>query len=263
MQGEDNEAQHDYSKPHRDNHYMLLLSTQGQFKLNLDFEDIEINGPALLLIYPEQVHHIINVYEPQGWAISFDSSLMDKELQLIFEKDFNEPLSLNPESFFYQQASAVMKLLENMQLNLSDTIYSSRAKNSLLDALLSLVAGHITAFSTARKSKTSRGAIIEQAFKQLLRKHYKTWKQPALYAAELHITVAHLYDTVKEITGNSVSAMIQDYSILEAKRLLWFTKLSVKEIGYELGYDEPVYFGKLFKKATGLTPLKFRQQYQG
>ncbi|MCZ8216998.1 MAG: helix-turn-helix domain-containing protein, partial [Cyclobacteriaceae bacterium] len=72
----------------------------------------------------------------------------------------------------------------------------------------------------------------------------------------------HLNDTVKAFTSNSVSTHIQQISILEAKRQLYFTNKSVKEIAYDLGYDEPVYFGKLFKKITNHTPLAFRQQFR-
>lgn len=49
---------------------------------------------------------------------------------------------------------------------------------------------------------------------------------------------------------------------MEAKRLLYFTDNTVKEIAYEVGYDEPVYFGKLFKKITKLTPLEFRKKFR-
>ena len=67
---------------------------------------------------------------------------------------------------------------------------------------------------------------------------------------------------MKALTGFPVSVHIQQASILEAKRLLYFTDKSVKEVSYEVGYDEPVYFGKLFKKVTNLTPLQFRQQFR-
>ena len=261
MESKNNDSQHDYSKPHRDNHYLLLLSTHGHFKLNLDFQEIEVNGAALLLIFPGQVHHIIDTEEPKGWAISFDSSLMDTALQPVLEQGVNMPVSLTADTDFYNQTCTLMQLLENLQTGQQD-VYTGKIKNSLLDAIMGLVAGQIALFSTSTQLKPGRAAVIEHSFRQLLKQHFKVWKQPALYASALHITVAHLSDTVKSVTGYSVSSLIQSYSILEAKRLLWFTKLSVKEIGYELGYDEPVYFGKLFKKITGLTPLKFRQQYQ-
>jgi len=256
-----NELEHENKKPHRDNHYLLVFTTQGQFKLNLDFQEITFCAPTLLLIAPEQVHHMIEAVSLQGWAISFDTTLMNHELQGILDKSSGTAIPVDKKAPFYQNIDVLMQLTEKMHSE-SQNAYIGRSTQSLLNALLHLVAGQIVIRGAVNKTKEGRRVIIEQAFVQLLKLHYKNWKQPAQYAAELNISVAYLYDTVKEITGNSVSGQIQQYSILEAKRLLFFTDLSAKEIGYEIGYNEPVYFGKLFKKITGLTPLQFRQQYR-
>jgi AraC family transcriptional activator of pobA len=261
MQNRAGEGEHDISTPHRDTHYLLMMATQGRFKLKLDFEELVIPAPAMLFVFPGQVHHILEMHEPQGWAISFDPALIDSEFQLVMENGFRGPLLLDTQAALYQQAVILMDLIEKLQSGIPDS-YTGRSTQSLLAALLSLMAGQLVSSVSDSKTRASRGAIIEQAFGQLLKQHYKTWKQPAQYAAELSISVAHLNDTVKEITGNTVSTHIQQHAILEAKRLLYFTDLSVKEIGYELGYDEPVYFNKLFKKVTELTPMQFRQQFR-
>ena len=165
------------------------------------------------------------------------------------------------ESDFYLQSVSMMNLLENLQANSIDK-YATKSIHSLLMAFLNSIASHLTFTSTIEKSKENRSEIIKAEFYQLLKKHYKTWKQPAQYASELAISIGHLNDTVKELTGIPVSIHIQQSSILEAKRQLYFTNKSVKEIAYEVGYDEPVYFGKLFKKITNFTPLAFRQQFR-
>jgi AraC-like DNA-binding protein len=141
----------------------------------------------------------------------------------------------------------LLDLIEQIQSGTPDP-YTGKSILTLLVALLTILVGKIVTTGAGTKTKESRGTFLTNSFTQLLKQHYKTWKQPARYATELSISVAHLNDTVKGITGTSVSAHIQQYSVLEAKRLLYFTDLSVKEIGYALGYDEPVYFGKLFKK---------------
>jgi AraC family transcriptional activator of pobA len=256
------EEDHDHSNPHRDQHYLLMLATHGLFQFNLDFQEVTLTAPALLLIFPGQVHHTIEMLKPEGWAISFDPSLLDNELQILMEKGFNGPVTLDQQEDFYHHAVTLMDLIAQLQ-SAGLNGHSIKAVHSLLYALLDLMAEKISRHLVfGGQTKVNRAAMIEQAFNQLLKQHYKDWKQPAQYAAELHISVAHLYDTIKGITGSTVSALIQQYAILEAKRLLYVTDLSVKEIGYETGYDEPVYFGKLFKKVTGLTPLQFRQQYR-
>lgn len=254
------DAEHDHSKPHRDDHYLLMIAKGGQFVINIDFENNTIIAPAMLLIFPGQIHHIISARNPAGWVLSIDPALVDKEFQLILERSFRLPLLLDSKSAFYAHLVTLTGQIEKLQIA-ADNLYTVRAIHSILDALLGLIAGEIGTIHITGKTKANRAVVIEQAFMHLLKLHYKDWKQPARYAAELNISVAHLYDTIKNMTGDSVSVYIQQYCMLEAKRLLCFTRFTVKEIGYQLGYEEPVYFGKLFKKVTGLTPLQFRQKY--
>ena len=253
-------SEHDLSKPHRDDHYLIMIATGGDFVIDIDFEHNTVAAPAILLIKPGQIHHMISVNKPEGWGISIDPALIDVEFQSILEKGFNRPLILEPTSAYHNHIVVLLEQMEKMQATLINP-FKLHISHSMLDAFIGLIAGEIVAADLAGKTKANRANLIEQAFTELLKKHYKDWKQPAKYAAALNISVAHLYDTVKSITGDSVSAHIQQYGILEAKRLLCFTKYTVREIAYQLGYDEPVYFGKLFKKITGFTPLEFRRKY--
>lgn len=258
----DREAEeHDVSKPHRDDHCQLMLALGGNFKLNIDFETIEFNAPALLFVFPEQVHQVIEVKDPKGWMISFDPSLIDKEVLTLLEHQFSNPFLLQRKSVFLQQLIILIDFIEKVQLE-NTNYYLQKTVSSLLNALLSFVAGELIANLPMIKGKEKRSIIIKENFIKLTKEHFKTWKQPAKYASALSISTSHLNDTVKSLTGSSVSAHIQEVSMLEAKRLLYFTDNAVKEIAYEVGYDEPVYFGKLFKKITKLTPLEFRKKFR-
>lgn len=253
--------EHDISKPHRDDHCQLMLAFNGSFKVNIDFENIEFTAPALLCIFPEEVHHIIEVKDPKGWMISFDSSLVNKEILQLLENKINNPFLLEQESNFYQQISILMDLIKKIQSNKINN-FTNKSIHSLLNGLLSLVAGEIVSKLSVNKEKDNRSIKIKETFIQLTKQHFKVWKQPAQYASALSISPAHLNDTIKFLTGAPVSVHIQEASIQEAKRLLYFTDNSVKEIAYEVGYEEPVYFGKLFKKVTSLTPLEFRKKFR-
>jgi AraC family transcriptional activator of pobA len=78
----------------------------------------------------------------------------------------------------------------------------------------------------------------------------------------LHVSPAYLNECVKTTTGHSVSYWIQQQIILEAKRLLGYSDLSIKEIASGLGYDDYAYFTRLFTKAGGCTPARFRKKYR-
>lgn len=260
MEGREAE-EHDVSKPHRDDHCQLMLAVSGEFKLNIDFETIEFVAPALLFVFPEQVHHVSEVQDPKGWMISFDPSLIDKEVLQFLENKFNNPSLIKRDSVFFQQMIILMDFIEKVQLQ-NTNHYLQKSIHSLLNSLLSLIAGELVSNLPTIKGKESRSIVIKENFIKLTKEHFKTWKQPAQYASALSISTSHLNDTVKSLTGTPVSTHIQEASIMEAKRLLYFTDNTVKEIAYEVGYDEPVYFGKLFKKITKLTPLEFRKKFR-
>jgi AraC family transcriptional regulator, transcriptional activator of pobA len=229
--------------------------------LNIDFEEIEFSKPTLLCVFPEQVHHIIEIINPEGWIISFDASLVERELLLLIENKFSQPLFLDVANSFYQSTVIMTDLMEKLQSNYAN-IFTNKTIHALLNGLLNLIAVEINANQSLNKVKENRSNIITDAFRQLVKMNFKTWKKPARYASELAISVAHLNDTVKGLTESPISVHIQQVSILEAKRLLYFTDKNVKEIGYEIGYEDPVYFGKLFKKITQLTPFEFRKQFR-
>jgi len=250
---------HDISAPHRDDHYLFILATQGRYLLNLDFNDVSIDPPALLMVKPGQVHHMTKMSDPRGWILNFDPAILEADLQQTFESGLVSPIDLKNEPAFRKQLSDILMLIESLQSGIAD-IYTPRSIHALLVAFCGLVAGKLLNNNAEQRRSEGRSFDIRNSFLALLKKHFREWKEPAQYANALSISVAHLNVCVRNITGIPVSGHIQQHSILEAKRLLYYTNLTVKEIGYEVGYDEPVYFGKLFKKNTGLTPLQFRQK---
>ncbi|WP_344714552.1 helix-turn-helix domain-containing protein [Winogradskyella damuponensis] len=80
------------------------------------------------------------------------------------------------------------------------------------------------------------------------------------YASNLFISYKFLNDIVKTLTGKTVKAFIDDFVIIEIKRYLVTTSLSVKEISYKTGFEEPANMVRFFRKNTTFTPLKFREQ---
>ena len=75
----------------------------------------------------------------------------------------------------------------------------------------------------------------------------------------MQLTYTHLNRIVKAVTGNTAKAFIDSFVILEAKRHLAVSDISVKELTYVMGFDEPTNFVKYFKKHTGLSPVKFKK----
>ena len=97
-------------------------------------------------------------------------------------------------------------------------------------------------------------------FKDLLETGYKNQKQVNYYAKEIIITEKRLNQATTKVLGKTPKEIIDYRIMLEAKRILAHTTESVKEIGYDLGFDEPTNFIKYFKKHSKFTPTEFREQ---
>lgn len=163
-------------------------------------------------------------------------------------------------------------LTKDIQTNIFETFslclnFSQQKSNKLYHLLIkdscnTLVAFLISQFLNQNKSENtlSRFEIVAKPFKQLLETNYRISKRPSDYAEKLNISTSYLNECIKNTTGYSVSQYIQDRIILEAKRLLYHTDKSVKEIAFELGYADYPYFTRLFSKVAGMSALSFRNK---
>lgn len=259
IEQDDLKDNHNTHQPHRDNHYLIIFAEQGSIEFHLDFQTLNINEPTWMIIFPGQVHHITQAINAKGKVIGFDPALIPAALQGTLEIGFSNPVALELRSPFFQKVASIIDIID--QINQGPAgILTSQAIQHLLQALLSLIADQCLVLQKANTNTRDRPHTIERSFQGLLKKKFIQWKQPSKYAAALTLSTAYLNDIVRALTGKSVSTHIQEINILEAKRLLYRSELSIKEIGYQLGYDDPVYFGKLFKKITKTTPASFRKQ---
>ena len=83
----------------------------------------------------------------------------------------------------------------------------------------------------------------------------------SVLAGKLHVSANYLNSIIKELTGKTASAHIQEKMLLEAKAFLIHTDLQVKEIAYKLGFESTTYFNRFFKNGSSATPIEFRKRY--
>lgn len=255
-----NHQKHSVAEPHRDDHYTIVIIQSGVIELMIDFKEVIISRPALLVISPEQVHQMINMKAVKGWLINVDTHLLSQQFLSYSDAYFATPVPLVKESAEAEHVFSILHIMSELSEREGNSFIEGSV-NTLLHATLQLFLSVVLPLGN-QEQKTGRKELIYRQFKSLLEEHYNEWKQPSQYATEMLVSATHLNDTVKEQTGLSVSQHIQNRNILEAKRQLYFTNKTVSVIGFELGYEDPVYFGKLFKKITDLTPLAFRAKFR-
>lgn len=114
------------------------------------------------------------------------------------------------------------------------------------------------ALDTYQLDEDNPSVCILRDFNSLVAAQYARWHKVSDYADEIRISPKRLSQTIKSLTGKPAKAVIQDRLLLEAKRLLLHTELSVKEIAYQLGFEEPLHFSSFFKKKAGVSLSAFR-----
>lgn len=248
---------------HRDEHYVLIFQEKGRSNIMVDFEQIVVQGAAILTILPGQVHQSLAAEKNTiAWFIALDVSWMDETFRAVFQNSIRQrdPISITPTDV--SQLKACITALQHVYESNTDTAFHEHTLRSLTDACISLFAAAYQEPEKAGERKDARTEIITRQFRSLLQQQCKTMKSPSQYAAALNISPAWLNEVVKETTGFPVSHWIHQEIILEAKRMLYYTGNTVKEIAHLLGYEDHTYFTRLFSKLTGLSPVQFRQKYR-
>lgn len=245
------------NKPiHRDDHYIFIIQEQGKSSLLLDFKEVEIMGPALLCVLPGQVHRAIVVENTIAWFIAAKAEFINEQHRFNLEEQslISQTTVLIPSkrAILYQTLSLLLNAWSLYKIG----DLNAEVIRSIADAVFGMIAQKQ---DSAVNVSISRPMVISRSFKALITKHYKTIKAPSDYAKMLNISYAYLYEIMKEITGFSPNYWIREAVITEAKRLLFFTDLSIKEISSQLGFDDHNYFSRVFTKLSGLSPQRFRQ----
>ena len=256
-----NRTNHDIKSAHRDNSYMLCILKEGFCRFMIDFETLVFEGPMCCLIHPDQVHGWLEASTLDGWMIAFDPNLLTQEsLPLISQLGCLSISDAQAEPFVLLNRLADL-LWQTFQSD-GQLVDQPLTLRFLLNAILTMVASLGQAGRPLTNTRVSRGDEITAEFRQLISANFSTWKRPAQYAQQLNVSVNHLNDMVKAKTGYSVSYWIQYQTMLEAKRQLYHTQQTVKEIAYQLGFDDQHYFSRMFHKVTSQTPVAFRQSFR-
>jgi len=244
-------------RSHRDNGYLFILQEKGSTNIEIDFQKHIIEASSIIYIHPNQVHRVIafNNATTCSWIITAEN-LQPEFLKLLEDITPANVLPLTTETLavISEAASMCIKLSARKHEKLYDFILKESC-----NTLVVLVISQYLAESKPT-GYYSRFEVTTKAFKSALERDFKTVKSPSKYARYLNISTPYLNECVKVSTGHSVSQHIQQRIVLEAKRLLYHSNKSVKEIAVELGYDDYSYFTRLFVRINGMTPLTFRSK---
>jgi AraC-like DNA-binding protein len=248
---------------HRHDYFTVLIIDQATGTHIIDYNSFDFNTHEVHFVSPGQVHQVALTAKPKGSVITFSKDFLIKNnIPISFISNINlfqdfgntPPLKLDKATF-----EKLNSLLDEMTTCLNaDLNYGNRAVGALLQLFL-IYCSNSTKLNKAQINEDNAGICILRDFKNLVEENFKDWHKVKDYAANIHISPKHLSQTVKNLTGKVAKDHIQDRITLEAKRLLMHTPMSIKEIAYNVGFDEPLHFSSFFKKNTGLSPSVFRE----
>ena len=210
---------------------------------------------------PGQVHQVIENEKPFGYVMTFSTDfLLKNSISLDFISDLNlfrnygQTPPLLPKKEPFDKIQQFTKAIE--------AYYYSQQPNKLLSvgAYLKLFLIECSNICTIDKLKLESANSIIRDFKTAVDFHFRKEHSTSFYAKLLNITPDHLNRSIKAKLGKTAKEYIQTRITIEAKRLIYFTDLTNKEIGYELGFNEPANFSAFFKKCTSLSPSNFKKQ---
>jgi AraC-like DNA-binding protein len=231
----------------------------------IDFQD-----GNLICIAPNQIIEIDNEIEDRedkmGWGLFFHPDLirstsLNDHLKnyRFFDYDISEALHLSD-----KEKNVLFECIQKIQIELQENIdvYSQYIIVSTIELLLNYCS-RFYGRQMITRSQTNKTIIAQ--IEIILAAYFSNTKikdiglpSVKFLADSVHLTPSYLSDLLRKETGKNAQEHIHSYLIDEAKNLLLNSEKNVSEIAYDLGFEYPQYFNKLFKKKTGKTPLEYR-----
>lgn len=249
-------------QPHYHDFFQVILF-EGPGTMMHDFRDFSVRKPTLIFLSPGQVHTIRPKPKLQATLLSFTQSFFDDaapppsllyEMPFFFPEETKPWMAIPPEALDKVRGTFVELQREfDAAENGADEILRSMLR--ILFVRLSRLYSRIHP-----PEEPSRAAKLVRQFHVEVETHVVETRPLTAYARALGVTPNHLSDVVRERTGHSPGDIIRRRKLLEAKRLLSHSNMSVSEVGYALGFEDPSYFGRFFRRYDGQTPADFREE---
>jgi len=232
-------------------HYKLIFITNGECEYMIDKRKVAVDASSIGIIKPNQSFGKVDSANAEGYILSFSydylqlaiiSSPLIQQLHLGISNLDNVPISTSDHGFLADVTNRLMHeygmchgMREDVVRGLFQVfvLYLSRA-TAQLKPLIDVKCNRYT-----------------KRFFSLLDQHFTTLKMPADYADMMAVTPAYLNNVIKDNLGFTTSYFIHQRILTEAKRLMMFEELNMKEVAYKLGFFDVSHFSKFFKRITG------------
>lgn len=231
--------------------YEIIWFQKGSGTHYVDFNQYAIAPGTIIFISPGQIHSFDTKHDQEGYVLKICAELFD---------DF---VSLSCVTVQDKDSAALEMLVAAMQeeLKKEDSLGHREALHALVKLFVIMVRRSYAGMnpSAPNPHKVSYKAFLN--FRKLIEENYCRLHTVKDYASLLNVSSKTLTLYVNECSKYSPLELINNRIILEAKRLLRYTVLSVKEIAFRLGFEDPSYFAKFFKRLVKQSPADYRESF--
>jgi len=248
----------------RNNYYSLIWVKKGSGKVKADFAEHDFEENSLLAFSPYQPFMICTDHRIEGIAIHFHPDFFcihmhQKEVScngVLFNNIYQPPYTKITDA----AETTLDLMIGQIKTEMHDT---ALAQYELLVSYLKIFLITASRLKTEQLTQDSvpdlKEPYILQNLKDAIEKHFKTKHSAAHYADLLNISAKSLAKITKIHFNKTLTTLISERIIIEAKRELYMTNKAVKEIAYELGYDDEHYFSRFFKTNADVSPQGYRE----
>ncbi len=244
---------------HRDLHQVILLH-RGRVEVRLDGRQAGLRSPAAVVVPPGTVHSFRFQPDTAGLVISFAAGLA-RELSAA-STGLLAHLEQATVAGFERAALDATDLWPLGDMLLREFGRSAPGRHAALRGMLGALLANLLrlmrdASPHAASTATPERELVAQ-FRQQIERRFREHASVASHAAELHVSEARLRRACLAVSGQSPIELVHLRLLVEAERQLRYTSMSVAQVAYYLGFDDPAYFSRFFTRRMGVSPRLFR-----
>jgi AraC family transcriptional activator of pobA len=250
----------DLKKPRRIRNYVLVWCSSGSLTMLVDGNEFELGANSVITITSGQIHYIKKAVVAKGFVLEFTYDFFckdDKDIELIFHNSLfchfamNEVIPLSKSDLVATALVEIEKELKQMPYQYLISIHSR----------IELILVEINRAKIKQGGEIYKPDALFLKFLETIRASFKKNPGARQIASSLGTTESELNELSRLHTGRTAQNVIHGLVASEAKRLFMYEKLSVKEVAYELGFNDPFYFSNFFKKQTKQSPKMYKEKF--
>jgi AraC family transcriptional regulator, transcriptional activator of pobA len=248
--------------PHRHDFYHIVWVVNGRGHHIIDSVRYEVKPNTLFFMAPGQIHDFVLSDDATGFTINFSPEFFALKLhsrQALTDIPIYDFEKLTNALYIDEERAHGLHVILDAIIEEYLTEQSGYEEVIWSYLWIFLLKVSRIASSDSVVNSGSRTQLLSRRFKSALEKNFSAINQTTDYASLLKVTERALNEATRQAFGYTAAQLIRERVMLEAKRLLLHSEISVAEIADRLGFEDPAYFSRCFKKHTSRSPIEFRQ----